>query len=149
MSSLASSPMSGRLLRNGSRSTCTKRGKRKMKTTLDSNSLKQYLAHEWSVNDAVDKGLYGGKAAEQNKRCSRSRAALISALTQSTFPFGMVSRRAAGSAILPWFWSRKTLVSISAINAPSRSAFRSQAAAGDPGSAAASGTDADSDVATS
>ena len=66
-----------------------------MKTTPDSISLKQYLAHEWPVNDAVDKGLYGGKIAEQNKRCSRSRAALISALTQSTFPFGLVSRRAA------------------------------------------------------
>ena len=58
-----------------------------MKTTPDSMSLKQYLAHEWPVNDAVDKDIYGGKAAEQNKRCSRSRAFLISALTQSTFPF--------------------------------------------------------------
>ncbi len=148
MSSLASSSMSGRL-RNGSGSTCTKRGKRKMKTTLDSISFKQYMAHEWPVKDAVDKGLFGGKAAEQNKRCSRSRAVLISALTQSTFPFGRVSRRAAGSAILPCFWSRKTLVSISATTAPSRSALRSQAAAGDPGSAAASDTDDDSDVATS
>jgi len=54
-----------------------------MKTTLDSISFKQYLAHEWSVKDAVDKGLNGGKAAEQNKRCSRSRAVLLSALSPS------------------------------------------------------------------
>ena len=40
-------------------------------------------------------------------------------------------------------------MNISATNAPSRSALRSQAATGDPGSVAASGTDADSDVAAS
>ena len=81
-----------------------------MKTTLDSNSLKQYLAHEWPVKDAVvDKGLFGGKAAEQNKRSSRSRAALISSLSPSTFPFGMVFTKGCGISHLALVLEPKNL----------------------------------------
>ena len=75
---------------------------RKTKTTVESISFQQYLAHEWPLKDAVDKGLNGGKAAD-NKRCSRSRAALFSTLAPSTFSLDIVSRRAAASALLPWF----------------------------------------------
>ena len=37
---------------------------RKMKTTVESISFQQYLAHEWPLKDAVDKGLNGGQAAD-------------------------------------------------------------------------------------
>ncbi len=54
-----------------------------MKTTAESISFQQYLAHEWPLKDAVDKGLNGGKVADAEQavleiedrlvQCARSK----------------------------------------------------------------------------
>jgi len=56
-----------------------------MKTTLVSISLKQYLAHEWSVKDAVDKGA--SMEAKPPSRTSGARDRGLSYSVRSVLVF--------------------------------------------------------------
>ena len=76
-----------------------------------------YLSHEGAVENLLDRGL---ESAFMKRRCSKSLAALLMALSTRNLPIEIVFCRAWAAAILPLFSNRNTFLRMSTASEPSR-----------------------------
>ena len=82
---------------------------RKTKTTVESIRFQQYLAHEWPLKDAVDKGLDGGKAADAEQAVLEIEGRLFQCARSNYISLGNCFTKGCGISHLALVLEPKTL----------------------------------------